>query len=303
MTYNFSLLYDVAPTYKFVNTSLKVGDFTVLVMENFNDGELLTIKNDMGIPESVNVYDHNLDGKDVKITFIPYGSEVTVGEHELVLSTDSGHEEKKTQSARSADKAFVTKEILISDEELAASCTDESIAEFEDLIATLTSQSANEKLYNEDSHARFEYPTGSSEIVAGGASFGTKYNIVSLTAPADGYVSGGFDLKCAAGEPILATNDGKVVFADKTTLYGNTVIVDHGYGILSVYGNLDSISTSVGESVLRKETELGKAGSTGFALSQGSSDAKAERIVMCHYGVSLNGVFVSPANMFQGIYF
>lgn len=303
VTYNFKLLYDVDPTYKFVNTSLKTGDFTVLVMENFNDGEQLTLKNDLQIPEKLNVYDCNIDGKDVKITFIPYGSTASVGEHELVLSTDSGHEETRVQTVRDAGKEYTTKTVVIEDKELATACTDESIAEFENLIATLTSKSANEKLYNESNNARFEYPTGSSEIATGGATFGTKYDVISITSPTNGYISTGYDLKCAEGEPILAANDGKVVFADKTTLYGNTVIVDHGYGILSVYGNLDSISVSAGDNVLRKETELGKAGSTGFALSQSSGDAGAKRAVMCHYGVSMNGVFISPNNIYTGIFF
>lgn len=68
------------------------------------------------------------------------------------------------------------------------------------------------------------------------------------------------------GASIVAANDGKVIFTAATnTGYGHYVIVDHGGGCSSLYAHMSSISVSVGQTVSRGTTEIGKVGSTGWA--------------------------------------
>ena len=43
--------------------------------------------------------------------------------------------------------------------------------------------------------------------------------------------------------PVHAANDGKVVWAADLGIYGNCIVVDHGYGLQSIYGHMSSIST------------------------------------------------------------
>ncbi len=74
----------------------------------------------------------------------------------------------------------------------------------------------------------------------------------------------GFDLASLALSPVEASNSGKVVFADFLGIYGNTVIVDHGLGLFSLYGHLSSLGVEVGQTVARRET-LGQTGQTGLA--------------------------------------
>jgi murein DD-endopeptidase MepM/ murein hydrolase activator NlpD len=74
----------------------------------------------------------------------------------------------------------------------------------------------------------------------------------------------GFDLASYAGTPIVASNAGKVVFADELGIYGNCVILDHGMGLQSLYAHLSSIGVAVGQDVA-KEQELGRSGMTGMA--------------------------------------
>ena len=59
----------------------------------------------------------------------------------------------------------------------------------------------------------------------------------------------GFDLASFTGTPILAANRGKVVFADELGIYGNSVIVDHGMGVQSLYGHFSQIDVGVGATV------------------------------------------------------
>ena len=74
----------------------------------------------------------------------------------------------------------------------------------------------------------------------------------------------GFDLASYAGTPIVAANRGKVVFAGELGIYGNTVILDHGMGVQSLYGHLSSIGVAV-DAMVDKGQELGRSGMTGMA--------------------------------------
>lgn len=74
----------------------------------------------------------------------------------------------------------------------------------------------------------------------------------------------GLDLASTERAPVLAANSGKVVFAGWLSIYGNAVIVDHGYGLLSLYGHMSVVDVKVGETVSKRQ-RLGTSGSTGLA--------------------------------------
>ncbi|HVR70830.1 MAG TPA: M23 family metallopeptidase [Vicinamibacteria bacterium] len=74
----------------------------------------------------------------------------------------------------------------------------------------------------------------------------------------------GYDLATTAQAPITASNHGVVVKAEFFGIYGNTVVIDHGHGLLSVYGHLSSYEVKVGDAV-RKGQTIGRSGATGLA--------------------------------------
>ena len=78
--------------------------------------------------------------------------------------------------------------------------------------------------------------------------------------------------------PIEAANDGKVVLADYFGIYGNTVLIDHGAGMISLYGHLSSINVKPGQTVKKKDI-IGKSGATGMAGGD-----------HLHFGLFLQGV-------------
>ena len=74
----------------------------------------------------------------------------------------------------------------------------------------------------------------------------------------------GYDLATTRAAPITAANGGRVLFAEELGIYGNCVLVDHGQGIVSLYGHLSRIDVAPGDRV-EKGQVLGLSGMTGLA--------------------------------------
>jgi len=74
----------------------------------------------------------------------------------------------------------------------------------------------------------------------------------------------GFDLAKVAHSPVPASNDGKVIWAQDLGIYGNCIVIDHGYGLQTVYGHLSEFLVKKGDMVKKGQT-IGKTGMTGLA--------------------------------------
>jgi murein DD-endopeptidase MepM/ murein hydrolase activator NlpD len=98
----------------------------------------------------------------------------------------------------------------------------------------------------------------------------------------DRQVHFGYDLASTRQAPVPAANTGVVVFAGPLTIYGNTIIVDHGLGLMTLYAHLSSIGVKVGDQVAKGQ-ELGRTGTTGLAVGD-----------HLHYEVLVHGVSVTP---------
>jgi murein DD-endopeptidase MepM/ murein hydrolase activator NlpD len=92
----------------------------------------------------------------------------------------------------------------------------------------------------------------------------------------------GFDLASYMSTPIVASGAGRVLFADELGIYGNTVILDHGLGVQSLYSHLSSIEVQTGQDVTRQQ-QLGRSGMTGMAGGD-----------HLHFTMLVNGTMVNP---------
>jgi murein DD-endopeptidase MepM/ murein hydrolase activator NlpD len=75
----------------------------------------------------------------------------------------------------------------------------------------------------------------------------------------------GYDLAQTTNMPVKAANSGRVVWADRLGIYGNCVVIDHGYSLQSLYGHMSRIMVKVGD-MIQKEQQIGVSGSTGMAF-------------------------------------
>ena len=74
----------------------------------------------------------------------------------------------------------------------------------------------------------------------------------------------GFDLASTRQDAVPAANNGVVALAEYLGIYGNAVVVDHGYGLMSLYAHLSEIEVRAGQEV-RRGQRLGRTGETGLA--------------------------------------
>ena len=92
----------------------------------------------------------------------------------------------------------------------------------------------------------------------------------------------GIDIPAPEGYEIRAAEDGTVINAGWINGYGNTVIIDHGGGISTLYAHNSSVEVENGQSVHRGDV-IALCGSTGYATGS-----------HCHFEVRVNGEHTDP---------
>lgn len=92
----------------------------------------------------------------------------------------------------------------------------------------------------------------------------------------------GIDIAAHVGTPVYASGDGLVTFAGYKHGLGKVVIIDHGFGVTSIYGHNSSLYVQEGQRV-KRGTEISLVGSTGRSTGP-----------HLHYQVEVDGVPVDP---------
>lgn len=92
----------------------------------------------------------------------------------------------------------------------------------------------------------------------------------------------GIDLASIIHSKVPASNKGKIVFTGNMGIYGRTIAIDHGFGVLSMYSHLSRVDVKMGQ-IVSKGEYIGRTGSTGLAGGD-----------HLHFGILVHDTFVNP---------
>ncbi len=92
----------------------------------------------------------------------------------------------------------------------------------------------------------------------------------------------GMDWASIKKAPVKISNSGTVIFNEYLGIYGNTIIVDHGMGLSTLYAHVSSSDVNIGDQVSRNQ-KIANTGSTGAVLGD-----------HLHFGVLVQGIEVNP---------
>ena len=136
--------------------------------------------------------------------------------------------------------------------------------------------------YKTADHFLFSQPFTRQSHSAAEASFADLRNYIYHGQKIDQQVHLGYDLAVTQHVGVEASNDGKVVYAAPLGIYGNCIVVDHGYGLQTIYGHLSRIDVHEGDMVKRSQV-MGLSGMTGMAGGD-----------HVHFAMQLDGVQIDP---------
>lgn len=207
------------------------------------------------------------DGRWVAIVGIPLN--ITPGEHKVVVNTGEGTVEVPF---RVADKQYRTQHLTIKNQRQVTPNKED----LERIAAEQRRSRAALRRFTEALTPTFQL----AAPVSGRRSDSYGSRRVFNGQPRQPH--SGMDIAAPTGTPILAPADGEVVEVGDFFFNGNTVFVDHGAGLVTMYCHLDRIDVKRGDRVKSGDV-LGTVGATGRVTGP-----------HLHWGVSLNGAMVDP---------
>jgi murein DD-endopeptidase MepM/ murein hydrolase activator NlpD len=270
-TYVMDVKYYVPPKFDISKTEADPGDIIAITAYNMSDDENLTLATDIGYETKFVTVGAN------KIALIPISSDFVGKTFNLKLTSDVN--DPIEYVLKISEKPEQTKNLGAQDGYVSAHL---------------------------DTGPQSQKQLRYSEIFSNNAEEGRKYWSDNFAMPKEGkilldygwkittnqgfpYINKGINIEIAKGEPVRASNAGKVIFADEIPEDGKLVVVDHGMGIKTWYGHLDQFDVKVGDGVTKGQ-QLGSSGTTGMWTSMQTN---------LYFAVSVKNIFVNPVSVIQ----
>jgi len=217
--------------------------------------------------------------------YIPIGCEEHPSEYMVVAQLSDSVQNEVTVSAKATIKDFTFKK-----QTTAINVSQEKLDEEKEMsmdakilwnaVAKWTEQSPEEKLWN----GPFEIPTQCKRI-------STPHGEVRVTSVRGRYHHNGIDIVNNPHSVVWAAQDGKVIIKDRFTMGGNTIVIDHGRGVTTVYMHLDDFADVEVGDMIKKGNPIGKLGKTGYAAGY-----------HLHWELRVQNIPVDPLEWTKNIY-
>lgn len=245
-TITTSVVVDLPESFTVSKSTVKQGDMIVITASHVNAIEHIVVEQNIS-----QAFKWFVTGREIR-GYLPTNYNTGVGLYTLTIrNTETGSE--YTHELEVVSRDFKVQKLIVDPNVEASTRNDAAYEEFRRIFNPIRLNSAPERYYDTPfvlpTKGRLTTEFGEARTVNG-----------ALTS----YRHNGIDIGASRGAQVLATNTGKIVLAYNLILTGNTIIIDHGEGIFSVYEHLDSMMVSEGDMV-RAGDLIGAVGSTGFS--------------------------------------
>ena len=241
------------------------GEVVVLRVEGVSSEQDVTVQT--GINFEPKFYSHPDGGK---IALLPVSYYTAPGEYNLTINS-AGKSRNFTITVNT--KEFETQHLTVPPSTAEQTILSQKAnAEYEQVVAPLRPVADNMMYWD----AQFILPCSDKKVT-------TQFGLVRYTnGSSTPSRHGALDLAVPHGTNVAATGNGRVIYSGYLQLTGNTIIVEHGYGLKSWHYHMNSRSVETGDLITQGQI-IGTVGTTGFSTGP-----------HLHFGMSVNNVFINP---------
>ncbi len=262
-SYQFLLNLDFPAQFKFTTESTRLGEVAILTAKNANEGEPLSIQTGLNIKPVF----YSLDAY-TQIALLPISYYTKAGNYPIWVTTGEGEYELTLQVI---DQEFEEQQVSLENNQTTSSSIQAS-QEYTQTINPLL-EIADTTLYADE---KFSEPVSGGTIVS---SYGAQRYFNGAYSPS---VHDGIDYDVKTGTAVSAAGNGRVLFAGYLEATGNTILIEHGFGLKSWYFYLDTIMVKA-DSMVTTGQIIGTSGSSGPELP-----------AHLHWGMTVGGTPVNP---------
>jgi len=266
--YYFTILADFPAEPVISATETDPGELIVLRINNLNADENVEIETDLDFKPNVFRYNNE------HIILLPV-SYYNESNKVYSLNLKIG-DETFSYPIKVNDKEFVTQYLTIDPKIAAETRNEKSAQEVKEKIDPLR------PICDDVAHWEGEFimPVEGGRVRE--SDFGKRRHVNDSPTS---YRHNGLDIGHDLGVPVMASNSGRVLIADYMIGTGNTVIIEHGFGLKTWYYHMDELNVKTGDMV-KKGDIIGKVGSTGFSTGP-----------HLHFSASVNEVYINPITL------
>lgn len=215
------------------------------------------------------VYFNEING--VRKAVVPIDLALRPGKYPLSVATD-GYTETRTVKVRK--KKYPVQRLTLPEDLVTLSPENEARVSREAQLLSAIWPVESERIWS----GSFTDPLPGKEL-------GTPFGVRRIINKVPKSSHSGVDISADAGEPVLAPNDGVVVLIDDQFFSGNSVILDHGQGIYTMFFHLSKVEVQHGQTVMKGDV-IARVGSTGRSTGP-----------HLHWGVRMQGAKVDPLQL------
>ncbi len=271
-TYRFTANVLSKPVFYVSETKVQPGEFVVISGKNVIDLSQLTFSSEPSIEYEPTFYQ---DG-DYVTALVPI--KYTLPTASSYTFTITSGEVSQTVVVNIEPKTFLRQDSTITAPTVSAYRSESAIAEFEQTIVPILKQKSDQKLWDGI------FLNGAEKGRSIKTGFGLYVNLASVGLEIR---HNGVEYLSQSGDKAYAVNNGTVLYTGELKVTGKVVIIDHGFGLKSLYAHLDTINVKTGDTVTKGDA-IGVVGGTGFT----------DKIAL-HVGLYVSDVPVCPYDLWE----